>query len=256
MEITTEQIKALRDATNVSVMQCKKALEEAGGDMEKAVMILKKKSSEVALKKSDRDASDGMIFIAQNGTTGVLLVLNCETDFVAKNSDFIELGNTLVQKALEGAEALQSASEELISPVVQKVGENIKVGNVHYVTGATIGTYVHNGKIGTIVVLEGGNETIAKDVAMQITAMKPEYIRNSDIPAETIEKATELLRKEVDETNKPADMKEKILEGKLKAFFKEQTLLDQAFFKNPDLTIAQLLEGGSATYVSHITETI
>lgn len=248
MAITTEQIKELRDQTGVSIMQCKKALEEAGGDMEKALMILKKKSSEIAAKKSDREVSEGVITVERNGNKAVVVEVLCETDFVAKNEDFVNLAKSLAQKAAtDGIEAMQVAASDMISPVVQKVGENIQLGKAFEITGEVLGSYIHDGKSGAIVSLKGGDETLAKDIAMQITAMRPEYTTREDIPADMIEKAKELFKEEVDNSGKPEDIKAKMLEGKVNAYFKDLTLMDQPFFKNPDLTIAKLLEQGKAT---------
>ncbi len=255
--ITTEQVKELRDKTGISIMQCKKALEEVNGDMEKALMILKKKSSEVASKKADREAADGTIVIAQEEGKAALVELNCETDFVAKNDDFVTLANQMAQKALaDGVDGLKSASDEMIAPVIQKIGENIKVGDVEVLDGATVGSYTHNGKAGAIVVLTGGTAEIAKDIAMQIVAMRPEFIQKSDIPAETTERATELFKKEIDESGKPEDIKQKMLEGKISSYFKDLTLMDQPFFKNPDQTIGDLLAKNGASFVRHIYKKI
>ena len=253
MAITTEQIKELRDQTGVSIMQCKKALEEANGDMEKALMILKKKSSEVAAKKSDREVSEGLIVVEKNGNKAVAVEVLCETDFVAKNQDFVDLTNALAKKAAnEGLEAMQAAAPEMISLVIQKVGENVQLGKTFEVTGDVIGSYIHDGKSGAIVALTGGSEELAKDVAMQITAMKPEYTKRADIPAEMLEKAQELFKEEVEASGKPEDIKAKMMEGKVNAYFKDLTLMDQSFFKNPDLTIAKLLEQGKAELVNYI----
>ena len=174
MAITIEQVKELRDRTNISVMQCKKALEEAGGDMEKALIILQKKGAELAAKKGDRTlgASAMAAYIHSSGTVGVLVELGCETDFVSKNEEF---------------------------------------------------------------------KALAYDVAMHIAAQKPKYLKLSDISPEAVEKAKEVFLPEVE--GKPAELKEKILEGKLSSYFKEQVLLEQEFIKNPDLTIGKLLEG-------------
>jgi elongation factor Ts len=250
--ITTEQVKELRDKTGISIMQCKKALEEVNGDMEKALMILKKKSSEVASKKADREAADGTIVIAQATGKAALVELNCETDFVAKNEDFVTLANQMAQKALtDGVDGLKAASDEMIAPVIQKIGENIKVGDMEVLDGETVGGYTHNGKAGAIVVLTGGTPEIAKDIAMQIVAMRPEFIQKSDIPAETTERATELFKKEIDESGKPEEIKQKMLEGKISSYFKDLTLMDQPFFKNPDQTIGDLLAKNGATFVRH-----
>ena len=252
MAITMEQVKELRDQTGVSVMQCKKALEEAGGDLEKALMILKKKSSELAAKKSDREAGEGLIVVERNGSKAVVLELFCETDFVAKNDDFVNLAKALAQKAAtDGIEAMKAASADMIATIVQKVGENVRLGNVLEVSGDVMGAYVHDGKSGAVVVLAGGTNELAKDVAMQITALRPEYEKREDIPSDMIEKAKDMFKAEVESSGKPEDIKAKMLEGKINAYFKEQTLMDQAFFKNPDMTIAQLLAQGKATIVSY-----
>lgn len=243
IQITTEEVKKLRDATGVSVMQCKKALEETEGDMEKAIMLLKKKSSDIASKKSDREALAGIVVIKQVSGKAVMLTLNCETDFVAKNDDFIALANKLADLALsDGIEATEAKSESEISPVVQKIGENIKLGGIQEYTGAVIGSYTHNGKAGVVVTLSGGTEDLARDIAMHIAAMKPEFATRASVPAESVEMARELFTKEVMESNKPEDMKAKILEGKVDAYFKDLTLVDQAFVKNPEKTVGQLLK--------------
>lgn len=243
IQITTEEVKKLRDATGVSVMQCKKALEETEGDMEKAIMLLKKKSSDIASKKSDREALAGIVVIKQTSGKAIMLTLNCETDFVAKNDDFIALANKLADMAInEGTESVMSKSESEISPVVQKIGENIKLGGIKEYTGSIIGSYTHNGKAGVVVTLSGGTEDLARDIAMHIAAMKPEFTDRESIPEEKIELARELFTKEVEESNKPEDMKAKILEGKVDAYFKDLTLVDQTFVKNPEKTIGQLLK--------------
>jgi elongation factor Ts len=179
--ITTEQIKELRDATGISVMQCKKALEEAGGDMEKAGALLRKKAGAAAAKKSDRSLGAGVVasYIHSNKTVGVLIELGCETDFVAKNEDF---------------------------------------------------------------------EPLAHDIAMHIAGMSPQYVSNDDITDTDREKARELFLKEVEESDKPADIKEKMLDGKLQAYFNERVLLDQKFIKNPDVTIKDLLNDATQKF--------
>ena len=243
MQITTEQIKELRDQTGISVMQCKKALEEAGGDMEKALMVLKKKSSDISAKKADREAADGIVVVKKENGKGVILILNCETDFVAKNSDFVALAEALANKALvEGIPAVQAAAKDMIDPVVQKIGENLRLGEITELTGAVLGSYVHDGKPGVLVSLSGGDETLGKDIAMHIAAMKPEYLKKEDIPEEKRKLATEMFETEVNASDKPAEIKVKMLAGKIDTFFKEQTLLEQPFIKNPDTTISGLLK--------------
>lgn len=170
--ITTEQIKQLRDVTGISVMQCKKALEEAGGDMEKAIIVLKKKSKDIATKKSDRTLGAGVVasYVHSTGTTGAMVILSCETDFVAKNEEF---------------------------------------------------------------------KTLARDIAMHVTASNPEFLKKEDISEEAKNNAKEVFAKEVE--GKPENMKEKILEGKINAYFADKILLEQPFIKNPETTIAGLI---------------
>jgi elongation factor Ts len=248
MAITTEQVKELRDATGVSVMQCKKALEEAGGDMEKALLILKKKSTEIAAKKSDREASAGVVVYAQQGETGVLLALRCETDFVAKNADFTQVATELVQIAVaEGEEAARAAAPEKISGAVQKLGENIQLGEIIAMNAPVLGSYVHDGRVGVMVSLTGGNAELAKDVAMHIAAMNPEYKTRDEVPADAVASVRAMFEEEVAASDKPADIKEKMLTGKIDTFFKERTLMDQSFIKNPDLSIGTLLKNAGAT---------
>jgi len=251
--INIEQVKELRDATGISVMQCKRALEEAGGDMKKALAILKKTSSDIALKKADRSLNSGSVMIknenlpAQAGDKAVLVGLLCETDFVAKNKDFTNLLETLLQKAFtDGIEKMKVEAKELIDPIIQKTGENIQLGDIYEVSEEVLGTYVHNNKSGVIVSLEGGNRELAKDIAMHITAMKPEYITDTEISVDTRKTMQEIFEKEVAGINKPAEIKEKMLQGKIATYFKEKTLLDQVFIKGEGETISKLLEKNKA----------
>ena len=256
-QITTELIKELRDSTGVSVMQCKKALEEAEGDMEKARMILKSKSRAAAEKKADREAHEGVIVVANGTNKSVLLTLHCETDFVAKNDEFVALANKLAQMALnDGVEKMKEAGAEMINQIVQKIGEKIELGKVEEVSGDVIGSYVHSGKKAVVVVLTGGNTEIAKDIAMHIAAMNPSYINRSDVGADEQAKAKEIFEKELAESDKPAEIKEKILNGKIDTFFKEQTLSDQSFIKNPDMTVGALLAQSKASINKFIKESI
>ena len=242
--ITAEQVKELRDKTSVSIMQCKKALEEAEGDMEKALLILKKKSTEIAAKKSDREATAGIIAKAEKAGMGVLLALKCETDFVAKNADFMSIAQTLADAALEkGIASAQEMAPALAAEGVQKLGENVQLGTIESISAPTVGLYVHDGRMGVAVGLSGGDASLAKDIAMHIAAMNPEYKTRADVPEAEVSKVRALFEEEVATSDKPADIKEKMLTGKIDTFFKERTLLDQSFIKNPDLTIAKLLEG-------------
>jgi len=253
MAITTEQVKELRDKTGVSVMQCRKALEEAAGDMEKALLILKKKSTEVAAKKSDREAAAGTVAAVTAPGKAVLLALRCETDFVAKNADFTSIASALADKAMtEGEEAAKTLAPDLIGTGIQKLGENIMLGEIVTIEAPVVGVYVHDGRVGTVVGLQGGTEAVAKDIAMHIAAMNPEYKSRADVPADATDKVKAMFAEEVAASDKPAEIKEKMLAGKIDTFFKERTLLDQSFIKNPDITIEKLLAQSGATLVSYV----
>ncbi|MDR3519895.1 MAG: translation elongation factor Ts [Candidatus Pacebacteria bacterium] len=248
IQITTEQVKELRDATGISVMQCKRALEEAEGDMKKALAILKKTSSDIAQKKMTREVKDGRVSIKTGNKKAVLVSLHCETDFVAKNKDFTTLLEKLSEKALaEGAEKMKTESKDMIDTIIQKTGENIQLGDVYEVSGDVLGSYLHNNKIGVIVSLEGGNAELAKDIAMHIAAMKPEYISQAEIGEDVKKTMQEIFEKEVASIDKPAEIKKKMLDGKIATYFKEKTLLDQIFIKGENNeTVGKLLENAKA----------
>lgn len=246
--ITTELVKELRDATGISVMQCRKALVEADGDMQKALAILKKTSAEIALKKADREVKDGRVVVKNSGSKTIMVALNCETDFVARNDDFVNLSESLANKALsEGIEAMKNSAKEMIDPIIQKTGENITLGEAYEIDAPVVGSYVHNNKSAVIVTLEGGNTEVAKDVAMHIAAMKPEYIKKEDIDEAAKNMMTEVFMKEVANVDKPEDIKKKMLEGKIATYFKEKTLIDQPFIKDGEMTVGQLLEKNKAS---------
>ncbi|MFA5095351.1 MAG: translation elongation factor Ts [Candidatus Paceibacterota bacterium] len=246
-EITTKLIKELRDATGISVMQCKNALEEASGDINKALAILKKTSSDIALKKADRNAKDGRVCIKTTGKKSILIALHCETDFVSRNEDFVNLLSKLVDMALEeGIEKMKKNAKDMIDPLIQKTGEKIELGDIYEVKGDILGNYVHNNKIAVIVSLDGGNEELARDVAMHITAMKPEYISQGEITEDAKRIITEIFQKEIAGINKPEEIKKKMLEGKIATYFREKTLVDQAFIKDPNETVGKLLDKNKA----------
>lgn len=256
-KITAELVKELREATGVSVMQCKNALEEADGDMEKALIILKKKSSSIAMKKADRNAKDGIVVVKEKENKTLLLVLHTETDFVSKNADFINLANKLADLALaEGIESMRAKSLEIINEIVQKVGEKIELGKVEEFVGSIIGSYIHNNKSAAIVLLSSGTKELARDIAMHIAAMKPAFKTSAEITEDDKKKVIEVFEKEVNESDKPEEIKKKMLEGKISTYFKEQTLMDQMFIKNPEINIATLLKNNNAELVSFVYESI
>lgn len=251
--ITTEIIKELRDETGVSIMQCKKALEDAGGDVEKAKVILAKQSRAAAEKKADRSLGDGLIVTKQAGNQTAVLVLRCETDFVAKNEDFIKVANDLADITLsDGIEAAKAKAQEMIDPLVQKIGENMALGEVSILEGNPTGVYNHNGKNVAVVVLANGDEALARDIAMHIAAMKPRFLSKDEISPVDMENAKSVFEESV--IGKPEDMKEKILAGKLDAYFKEFTLLEQNFIKDPEKTVEQVLKekGAGVALYEHV----
>jgi elongation factor Ts len=247
VNITTELIKELRDATGISVMQCKRALEEAEGDMKKALAILKKTSSDIALKKLSREVKDGAVMMKIGEKKGVIVSLHCETDFVARNEDFTNLLKKLAEKVYsEGIKEMKAGAKDMIDPLIQKTGENIQLGEAYEVDGDTLGGYLHNNKIAVVVSLSGGTSELAKDIAMHITAMKPEYISAEEINEDTRKTITEVFQKEVANIDKPEDIKKKMLDGKINTYFKEKTLLEQPFIKDADMTVGKLLEKNKA----------
>lgn len=257
IKITAELVKELRDRTGVSVMQCKGALEEAEGDMEKALIILKKKSSSIALKKEERSTKDGLVIVKEYGNKALIFTLRAETDFVAKNTDFIDLANKLADMALnEGIEETKAKAQDMISEVVQKVGEKIEIGKVEEISGDILGSYVHSTKNAVVVSLSAGTKELARDIAMHIAAMKPAFIKREDITEEDKKKVIEVFEKEVEASDKPEELKKKMLDGKISTYFKEQTLMDQIFIKDGELTIEKLLEKNGAKFNSYIFEVI
>ena len=248
MTITIEEVKKLRDKTGVSIMQCKKALEEAEGDMEKALINLTKKSGEIAAKKGDREFGAGVIAIAKSGNKASIVELACETDFVAANDEFKGIAKSIAELIL--AENITDAKDEKITAftntAVQKFGERTEVARFHVAEG-TVGTYVHsNSSVGALVVAEGvADEVMLKQLAMHVAAQNPRYLVREDITADEMAKAKEVLREEV--ADKPADMQDKILDGKISAYFKERVLLDQSFIIDPSKTVQNAIGAGKIT---------
>jgi len=257
IKITTELIKDIRDGTGVSVMQCKNALEEAQGDIEKALIILKKQSSAVASKKEERSTKDGLVIVKEDEGRALLFSIRAETDFVAKNEDFVALANKLSTIAFEeGIDSMKEKSADMINEVVQKVGEKIELGKVEEIKGNVVNSYTHSTKNAVVVALDSGSKELARDIAMHIAAMKPSFLNKEQITEEDKKKVIEVFEKEVAESDKPEEIKQKMLEGKISTYFKEITLMDQAYIKDPELTIAKLLEKNGAVLKGFISEVI
>ena len=255
--ISASQVKELREKTGLGLMDCKKALEGANGDMELAIEELRKTSGVKASKKSGRSAADGLIGIESKAQDIFMIEVNCETDFVARDDSFVAFTKETLQAFKENPE---SSLEELLSngiednreKLVQKLGENIVVRRVAKTqNSSTVGSYLHsNQKIGCIVSLDGGDESLANDIAMHAAATDPMAISPSDIPEEIVAKEREIFKAQSEESGKPAEIIEKMIEGKVSKFLAEVSLTEQDFVKDPNTKISQLLKDNDANILS------
>jgi elongation factor Ts len=244
-KITAAQVKELRDATGISMLKCKQSLEEANGDLEKAREILRKLGEADAAKRSEKEAGEGVIAVKAEGGKAVILQLLCETDFVAKGENFTNLAAELAEDALAGKD-LKTESEAKIQEAIQKNGENIKIGEVEILEGEKVASYLHsNGKIGVLVSFSG-DEEIGKDIAMQIAAMNPSVLSPDEVNEDGVAKEAEIQKEILAKEGKPAEMIEKIMEGKLKKFRDSQSLVKQAFVKDSSKTVEAFLTENNA----------
>ncbi|MCF8278352.1 MAG: translation elongation factor Ts [Flavobacteriales bacterium] len=257
VNITAAQVNELRKKTGAGMMDCKKALVEAGGDFDTAIDLLRKQGQKVAAKRSDREAAEGIVLGKVNGNKAILLNLGCETDFVAKTDDFVGFANDLLDLAFENnitsADALVAATykgasvSDAITELTGKTGEKVEVSGFEVIVAETVVAYNHPGnRVGTIVGLnKAGFEEMGRDVAMQAAAMAPVALNKESVSAEVIAKEIEIGKELAIQEGKPADMAEKIAEGRLGKFFKENTLMEQAFIKDNKLNVAQYLKSGN-----------
>ena len=262
MAVTAAQVKELRDRTGAGMMECKKALVETGGDMETAIDQLRKSGLAQADKKASRVAAEGKIALATSadGKKAVMVEVNCETDFVAKDGNFNAFADAVANNALQhgpadvaalmltplGAATIEAARQALVA----KIGENIQVRRFESrSTSGVLGSYIHSGKIGVLVELTGGSEELAKDLAMHVAALNPKFVAEQDVPAEFIAKEKEILIAQAADSNKPADIIEKMVSGRLRKQLAEITLHGQPFVKDGDITVAKLLEQNGAKVV-------
>lgn len=251
--ITASLVKELREKTGAGMMDCKKALEETNGDMEKAIDWLREKGISKAANKEGRIAAEGLVNIVSNDKKAVVLELNSETDFVASNEEFIDLLNTISEIVLNNdvntvEEALEIKTEDgtlndtLVNKVA-KIGEKLSFRRFESLTlndNEVFGIYIHNTKkIAVITVLEGADEAVAKDVSMHAAAMRPKYIRKEDVSEEVLQNEREVQKQIAINEGKPADIAEKMVEGRINKFFKEICLEGQEFIKDPDLTVLE-----------------
>lgn len=253
-QISASQVNELRKQTGAGMMDCKKALVEANGDMDTAVDILRKQGQKVAAKRSDRDAREGVVLGGASNGVAAIVVLNCETDFVAKTDGFTGFANDLLKLALEKQPATVDAMLALaygnstvgdaITDQSAKTGEKVEIGGLEYIKAGTVVAYNHPGnKVGSIVGLNKGGdfESAAKDVAMQVAAMAPVALNKDTVPQSVIDKEIEIGKELAIQEGKPADMAEKIAVGRLNKFFKESTLLEQVFVKDGKISVKEYL---------------
>lgn len=259
MAVTASMVKELRERTGAGMMECKKALVETDGDMDAAIEHLRKSGLAQADKKASRIAADGRIALAsnENNTEAVMVEINCETDFVAKDVNFLTFVNAVGSNALaatsDDVEALMATDfdgtslEAARQTLVTKIGENIQVRRMTRMTGSgNIGSYVHGGHIGVLVDVEGGNEELARDIAMHIAALNPAFVDVDDVPADVLEKEKQFLISQAADSGKPADIIEKMVEGRMRKHLSSITLLGQDFVKDGDITVAKLLKQNGA----------
>ncbi len=249
MSITADQVAKLRARTGSGILDAKNALEEAQGNEDLAIDILRKKGKAQAVKKGDRVQSEGAIFIATDGKKAALVQAKCETDFVGRSDVFVKFGQDLADKLLkEGKGAFEAFAAEKVPAAVLELGENISLGEVREVAAPVLGTYVHsNRKIGVIVGLEGGTSEQASDVAMHGAAMNPSYVRPSDVSQEAILKEKEIWKEQMKDDKKPPEILEKIMLGKEKKFREENALTTQAFVKDQTQTVEKMLGDAKVT---------
>jgi len=257
MEITASMVKALRERSGAGMMECKKALNEANGDEEAALEILRKKGEAQAGKKAGRIAAEGVIgsYLSDDGVTAAMVEVNCETDFVAKEPAFVEFANAVAQLAATQQPADLAALMELKlgdetvegtrSALIAKIGENINVRRFTVFTGAAgsrVSNYLHGSRIGVLVESSGGRDDLGRDIAMHIAASRPLCVSASDVPADVVASEKDIYTAQAAESGKPPEIVAKMVEGKLRKFVNEQCLEGQPYVKDPDQTVAKLLQ--------------
>lgn len=258
--ITAAMVKELRERTGLGMMECKKALVEAGGDIDAAIEEMRKNSGMKAAKKAGRIAADGVVRtkIAEDGSYGVLVEVNSETDFVARDDNFSAFVGQVADvafasKETDVAKLMAGDLEVAREALVQKIGENISVRRVALVEAVdgAVGEYVHgNGRIGVLVKLQGGNSALGRDIAMHVAAVNPQFVKTSEIPEDVVAKEKDILVAQPDMAGKPAEIVEKIIGGRLNKFMAEISLTEQAFVKDPDIKVGALAKKDGAEVVS------
>ena len=259
MEIKASQVKELRDMTGVAMMDCKKALVECEGDIEKALDLLRSNSALKAEKKSSRVAADGILVASVNEGYATLVELNSETDFAAKDANFLSFGEKVKEyvsknKIFDTSTLEESSLEDDRKTLVQTIGENIQIRRVvtlEYDSSMDIGVYIHSDtKLGSLVVVKDGSNEIAKDIAMHVSAFNPLCLSQDDIDQDVLEREKAIYQNQAQDSGKPQEIMDKMVDGKIKRFLSEVSLISQNFVKDPDITVQQYLEKDGATIVS------
>ena len=261
MSISASMVKELRERTGAGMMECKKALVETDGDLDNAVELLRKSGQAKADKKSGRVAADGLIVISVNGANAAMVEVNSETDFVAKDENFVAFAEAVAQAVLGGdaadVEALSAATladgrtvEAARTDLIAKVGENISVRRFERLEAADhLGSYAHGARIGAVVSMQGGSAELARDIAMHVAATNPVCVDEDGVPADTLERERRIFAEQAAESGKPPEIVEKMVTGRVAKFLKEITLVGQPFVKDPDTSVGKLLgaEGAAVT---------
>ncbi len=264
--VTASLVKELREKTGAGMMDCKKVLTETDGDMEKAAELLRERGITKAAKKSSRIAAEGIVtaYVADDKKTGAVLEVNAETDFVAKNQEFKDFANNLVkQVALNNPKDVEEllaqkyiqdetkTVSEVLTDKIATIGENMSIRRfVRFTSNGLIQQYIHGeGKIGVLVSMENGNEEVAKDICMQVAAARPEYLDRNAVPQERVEKEMEILKAQAMNEGKPAEIAEKMVQGRIGKFYGEICLVDQPFVKDPNMKVSDLLSSKGAEVI-------
>ena len=258
--VSASMVKELRERTGLGMMECKKALVEAEGDIDLAIENLRKSSGMKAAKKAGRVAAEGAVAakVSEDSSIAVMVEVNSETDFVARDDNFrafvdAVLNKAFAEKQTDVAQLMAGELEDAREKLVQKIGENISVRRVVITEGDVIGSYVHgNNRIAVLVTLKGGDQELAKDVAMHVAAQNPEFVSPDQVSAEKIEKEKEILTAQALDSGKPADIVEKMIGGRIRKYLSDISLSEQPFVKDPDLTVGKLVKNAGAELQSFI----
>ncbi|MDP5029495.1 MAG: translation elongation factor Ts [Paraglaciecola sp.] len=262
MAVTAALVKELRERTAAGMLDCKNALVEANGDIELAIENMRKSGQAKAAKKAGRIAAEGVILTKVENGVATMLELNCETDFVARDKGFLAFGEQLINVAnansvndietLTGFDIEGGKVSEVRDTLVTKIGENISPRRVISVEGDNVGAYVHGARIGVLAILKGGDEELAKDIAMHVAAANPQFVRPEDVPAEVVAKEKEIQLEIAMQSGKPADIAEKMVSGRMNKFTGEVSLTGQPFIKDPSMLVSALLKSKGAEVINFV----